>query len=300
MSDPTTPHKVRFEDGFRESWSRQDGPKAEVTYDCAWEDRYALIRELIGGFSATATGFGSWVAPHAFPPSPNMVALAIAGIEGLGAAKPGSKWSPYGVARLTVQYGVPTFALDDNDDRGRVSPDDPSIPGVDISIKGTSSFRTLPEGKLIYSGTPQIVTSEVGVPEPVEEISLTFSSIPVNPYPWIYPYIGTINHLPIFGHMRGEVLLESVEVSASGNAFSTTDMTAKLNFLSRVSVAKLYVSTAQARVTRDALDWNKLADSTGVYKFIEYRQGGARVFQYSNFWEIFMGAPDGVITYYST
>src|SRR5687768_3532310 len=113
MPDPTTPHTITM-DGLKASWVRDSGPKATVQYECAWDDHVALITELLGGYTNTATGFGTYSPPHRHPVYTNLYAWNVQDIEGVGAKKSGgaaNKWAPYTRARITVEYLIPPIAV---------------------------------------------------------------------------------------------------------------------------------------------------------------------------------------------
>jgi hypothetical protein len=273
MPDPTTPHWIVFRDGLRETWSRDSGPTASVTYQCAYEDRFALARELMGYYTIGSgiTKLTNFIEPHRYPPSPNLVCLEIASIEGVGAKKngEGSKWDPYIQARLVANYAVPPIAygITDISPANQIDMSQPII-GCRQTIRGSAAMRLLPPGKLKFSTSGKVVEVDAGIPEGQSEIVLEFPRVPVLAHSLVKPYIGRVNTQAIFGHAAGQVLLDSVEWDHSASS-DGTDCSARLTFLAKDS------------------NWNALINDTGAYELVEYNSGGARPIPTANFWDLF-------------
>src|SRR3954452_3663320 len=79
------------EDGLDEAYPGPEGPTARVTFRCAWDDRFKLVADLIGG-SVVVKPQGGLAAilrtfPFAYPPSPNLYCRSIESIKPFGKPK---------------------------------------------------------------------------------------------------------------------------------------------------------------------------------------------------------------------
>lgn len=265
--DLVTKHRIRLRGGISESWD-SSGPKATVVYRCAWEDRYDLARELMGGYPADAAGFAAYQPPHRYPPSPNMWCTSISSIEGLGAKKKGagSKWLPYKLAEVTAVYGTPTFDVEFPSAAGQIDPGNPIL-YCRQRVRSSSAFVVLPEGKIVFD-SGAVVSTEVGRPEAQSEFTLEFPRVPFNPYLFCKPYLNRTNSVPMFGLDVGCVFFDSIDTD-TGASSEGLDNSVVLTFLGR------------------EVDWNKLVNDAGDYELVKFQGTSKRPFSQANLLEMF-------------
>lgn len=269
MPDPSTWHKIE-KDSIKESWTRSGGVRAEVTYRCLYAERFALMQELIGGYSVKANSFSAFTVPHSYPPLPHLYAVDISDVKGEGLLKGGgSKWSPYKYALVTTVYESPNYAVNMSsaDSSNQIDPASPVL-YCRQTIRGSAAFVTLPDGKLKYSASGKTVDAPAARPQAQAEIGLEFPRVRFNPYLFLRPYLGKTNLFAMFGHPPGQVFFDSVDTDDSAST-DGLDHSVKLAFLGR-----------------DA-DWNALVNEAGDYELVEFKSGGRRPFTQVDLYQMF-------------
>jgi len=254
VAEPVTYNRVVR---ITESWPEGGVPQAEVTYDCAWANRFSLINELMGYYPSGATGFSDYVPPLRYPPSPNMYCMGISSIEGRGliksvstSARAAMRWAPYNTARITALFKVPTLNIDSSTDAGQIDPGNPIL-FCRQRIRSSAAFVVLPEGKIKFSTSGEVVSSDVSRPSAQSEITLEFPRLPFNPYRICRPYRGMINDRTMFDHAPGTLLFDSIDTDESATS-GGPDIGCTLTFLGRES------------------DWNSLVNGKGEDELIEF------------------------------
>lgn len=157
----TVPFQVKHDSGaqgggFREGAPR-DGPWAEVTFQCLWDDRYQLCLDLIG----TWTTNGSFVIRQPamqYPPAPQMFCTEIVDIQPLGKSiiprGLGLPWLSRQIAIVTARFTIPLYTQDGSDQSGQAY--------TTLKASPAAEFLTIPDTTYWFAdGTP--MTAPFGI-----------------------------------------------------------------------------------------------------------------------------------------
>lgn len=215
ITEPVTKHQIVLKDGITEVWSNQ-AMEATVMYRCDWDDRYALGRELLGGYRSDADEFSQFTAPMKCPVNSALYCVGIESVKPLGVKhtpNPSlSKWSPYPYAELTVKFATPDRDWESPTPAGQISYANPIL-GCKQRIRASSQFVILPQGQLKFETSAYTIDESIGMPLGTAELSFTFSRVPFNPATLLQPYLGKVNYENFLGHDKGELLFDSLDVS---------------------------------------------------------------------------------------
>jgi hypothetical protein len=213
----------------------QDGPRVTVTFECAYADRYGLVRGLAG--SATG-GAGSIVrvAPFAYPPSPNLYCIAVPSIRGVGWKWAGS-WATAREARVTATFGVPRFGFE----AAGSNPDPTGLPWTTTRFRITAEFLKPTYGGTFYwtNGGPQngkpVPDSGLSLILPHSEVSITRHMMPYIPIAEALEYAGSVNSAPItlsnYTFPAGTILFVGMNATESADSIGNKIFEAEYIFV---------------------------------------------------------------------
>lgn len=176
-------YTVMIDDGIQES-NPPDGPRATVKFKCLWDQRYQMVRDLVGTWVVSGSSVVR-TPPYRYPESPNLICTSIDLIEPFG--KPyipagfALPWIAKKYAVITAGFTVPTW-----------TPDGPSAYST-IQFGASGEFLTLPETTYRFSdGTP--TGTPIGLLVPQMEISVTRHRMPTVPVSQMFGLQGKINN----------------------------------------------------------------------------------------------------------
>lgn len=174
--------RIFIADGITESWPADSGATADVTFKCAWSDRYTLARALKGYINPAAYAFVI-VVPYQYPPSPNLFCTSIGEIRGIGPFTDSSGWLQYKWALLPAHFTLPTYQAFPSVDSAS---DDPSgLLYTTTKFKVSSEVFTPPGGAYFYVGGADagkpVEESHVGFVRPRCEIEMVRHKFPFVP-----------------------------------------------------------------------------------------------------------------------
>ena len=279
MASPTftingVPCSAYMEDELVESYS-DEGPRATVTFQCAWSQRQLLVQGLLGTVGLSG---GSIVRnlPYAYPydqgadnPRRCLDIPEIRGVKpraDVGNNSGGTGWPTYQYARVKAVFGIPAWQCVAGNPGGQ---NDPSgLPYTVTKIKTSSEVFSPPGGSFYYktgsnAGKP-VEESTVGIVRPRVEIVMTRMSLPNLPLSNIlFLSDGVVNQSEVtigdYTFPEGCLLFLSANTEprlekATGNLLQDVEF----NFLGNTEI-----------------DWNMFMDRTGEYVLINDKSDGS-------------------------
>lgn len=191
LSVPVTIAQMGNQTGISEAYPAYRQPSATVVFTCAASDRFQLLQDLAG----TVVASGNNVIrtyPYQYPPSPNLICVAIQSIEFYGKPQllPGLSlpWLARSRCKVTAQFGLPAWFQGNQDPSGQ--------PYTTTSFSITGEKLTLPETTYTFpSGWP--TNTPVGIDMPQANISLKRHQMPIVPVSLAFPLIGKVNLSPV-------------------------------------------------------------------------------------------------------
>lgn len=192
-------------DVFGESWP-SSGPEASAEFRCAWTDRYALARALMGS-STSVGGVILQVPPYAWPESPNIFCAALGTIRGevprilqVPEGRAPAGWMAFTRAVIPARFSVPRY------DIPGTSPDPPKDPSgrtyTSTRFQLSGEVFTPPNGTFYYqdggAAWVPVHDSLLGIIRPRVEISMTRHWLPWNfDLEVLMRLIGGVNSYPV-------------------------------------------------------------------------------------------------------
>lgn len=184
----SVPYAVLLDPGaVTESWDKDSGAQAVVKFRCLWDDRYQLVKDLVGTYTGTPPSTVIRVPPYRYPASTNLFCTAIDSIEQRG--KPviwtgiGLPWVTRKYAIVTARFSVPFWDFDGPDAYTK------------ISFSSSGEFLTIPETSMTFSdGTP--TNTPIGMLIPQMEITYERNRLPFPPVYAMATCQGRVNNAP--------------------------------------------------------------------------------------------------------
>jgi hypothetical protein len=166
-------------------------PSAKVIYTCRQEDRYQLVRDLLGVWTGSTVGNIQRTYPYQYPPSPNLIVRSIDSIEFYGSPSILSGLVPlFGrkMCRVSVSYGPAVWdAFGSSDPTGQpYSRTSISIGGEKVTVPGS-----------VYNFAGNVTTNvPVAITMPTAQISVQRFMLPFAPIAEIISIAGGVNVAP--------------------------------------------------------------------------------------------------------
>jgi hypothetical protein len=268
--------------GLEESWPEGQPARAVIHWKCPWEQRFALIQGLRGGW------FG-WVLylPHPYPYSPNLTCVGIGQIKGI---KPRTVdgMLAYAEAIVPAEYGVPKFDF---------TPASPASPGADPSGKAytrtswnvsTEPYRP-PGGTLYFEGGSLVAAAipeeSISLLRPRIEFTLTRYWLQSAPLYEVLSYAGDVNDETVtIGNLtfpRGTLWF----AGAGGGSEQTESLDGRTGELTYTLIGNGPVMGSTGRIQPE---WNHFLAPDGVWRYAntEVDGSGERPYRYSNWWDL--------------
>lgn len=247
-------------------------PQVDVTYRCKWSERFAVYRELLGGFASTNL-LGIPTPGHAYPPSPNLSCLSVGAVQPYAIDKTllednranpdACRWDWPKWCLLPVSYGLPDYAtsFEGANPANQIDPADPilfcrqraeinnSFIVVDNATMEILQPRPLPTDPFLRQ-TPKrkLIQTTDGIPANTVTFTLEFPRIPVNPWLILQPFVGKTNFFPMWNLPPGHLLFAGVSVGSEVGFFGS-ELSATLTYIGNVD-----------------LPWNETIDDDGIAK----------------------------------
>lgn len=185
---PTVPggYRIMEDSGITEA-NPEYGPIATVKFkilDAA--DRYSFVQQMLGLWTGTPPANINYVAPAAYPPSPNLICTAVPSITGFDKPLPlsiGLPWLYNRSSIITCLFTRPPWQAAIN--QGYFS----------IDFNASGEFFTVPETTYRFAdGTP--TSTPIGLLVPQAQIVVTRYRMPFLPDAYAMPILGTVNAQP--------------------------------------------------------------------------------------------------------
>ena len=255
---------------FGESWG-PSGPEADAVFSCAWADRYALARALMGSVTLVG-GVVARTPPFTWYESPNLHCTSLGTIRGQGRARilqaaeglAPAGWIAWERALVPAHFTVPRW------DTGVSSepPRDPSgLPYTSTRFQVSGEVFTPPNGTFYYQdGGPAWVAvhdSLLGIPRPKVEISMTRHWLPWNfDLDTIMALIGGVNDdIVTFGNRdfpRGTILFGGFGATETVDAAGSRSYDVECGLLANYDT-----------------EWNELMGQDGDWHILNSRDDGS-------------------------
>ena len=169
---------------------RMGGRTAALNFEVAWSALESFCQQIAGVPTAYGVGLGAKVVqqvPLVYPFNPKLYAQRIA--YRAAAMDPGVTVArPFGTAMVTVEFG--SFPFD---------PGTGSTPWLDIKVKGSINFVTLPGVAFSFSGNGERIEQDVG--RIVGQLAFSVTRLQIPDFDlWmatIVPLGGCVNSVPL-------------------------------------------------------------------------------------------------------
>jgi len=257
----------------------EDGPEAVVTFQCAYAQRYTLIKALLG--TSAVVGVAPAQATvrtlaYAYPPSPNLVCVAIGDIRGLKPSTDASGWVQYKYARFAAIFRRPRWQFDtppapsgQNDPSGQ--------PWTTTRFRASAETYTPPGGQYYYetggNAGQKVEESSIGVVRPRVEVQLVRHWMPYAPLSFAVNGLGKVNLNPItiadYTFAKGYLLFSAIDSEKAADTLGNITFEWTYTFLGNVDA-----------------EWNQFQDGKGAWVYINTAANGSgnRPFSYYDFW----------------
>jgi len=237
-----------------------NGPEADVMFKCPYNQRFTVVRGLLGGVVATGKTL-TRLYPLRYPPSPNLFCTSIGDITGLKPFTDGFGWLNYQYSIIPAHFSVPGWD---------------AIPGYTNDPSGklftTTRFRVSgqvfspPIGSYYYQGGTYagkpVPDSKQSLIRPQVEISMTRQLMPFVPLDAAMTYVGSVNSssVTIADHVfpRGCLLFMGIDTDPVADP-STGNRCFNIPFS--------FIGTYQ-------VEWNEVMDPTGAWQLVNDDPGG--------------------------
>ena len=240
----------------------QEGPTASVIFQCAYANRYTLIKGLMGTVIANGRQIVR-VPPYQYPPSPNLYCQSISNVYGIKARRDTSGWLIYDTARLTANFAVPKWQFNQAAPGGQ---NDPSGQPWTITKTKTSAEVFTPPGGSYYVGPfpggKPAEESSIGVVRPRTEISITRKFMPFLPLNEIQLLAGKVNQDTFIignrGLTAGMVLFVGANSEPSNDPAGNPTQDIEYTFMAN-----------------DDYDWNTFQAKDGTWQALNTKADGS-------------------------
>ncbi len=216
---------------FGERFHLIDGPSADKSFLCAWNDRYTVAKAILG--LNTAVRVGSFITirvPMQYPEIPYMYAHQIA-IKGVGPPFGRSPQFAYPYAVVMVNFKCSAWSFQGIDDPGGQNQIDPTHPYIyaEQHIQSSAEMLTVPGKYAFFAGTDHTSLIPYGYRIALVDLVITLHRIPYLPTSQALNYAGMINDATFLGVDAYKLMfngMESVQTRLTDGTM-TTDATFK-------------------------------------------------------------------------
>lgn len=249
----------------------ESGPEAHVEFIMRWDDRYTFVQNVLGT-STSVAGAVVRIPKLRYPPSPNLIAVAVTSIRGIKASADTGGWPGQTLAAVTVVFRRPPYSVYGDeiwDGSGRFY--------TVTRVKSSGEAFTPPTGAYYYESTgTQVEEASIGVLRGRVEINLTRVQIP----------IGIM--LPIVAQCQNK--LNDVAVKISGQSFDRGQLLfASADFEPSADAAGSVVEDVHINILGNTdRDFNQYQTPTGDWDYINTASDGSgdRPFGYLDWWPL--------------
>ncbi len=221
---------------FAERFHLIDGPSADKAFICAWADRYALAKGILG--LNTAVHIGAFITikvPLRYPEIPYMYAYQIA-IKGVGPPFQGPVQLSYPYAVVMVNYKCTPWAFSGFDDPGGMNQIDPSSPYIyaEQQMASSAEMLTVP-GKYAFFKTAPNNPSLIpyGFRIALVDLTIALHRLPYLPASQAFNYAGMINDKPFLGVDTGKLMFLGMETHQTHSTDGVVNTDATFKFQAR-------------------------------------------------------------------
>lgn len=194
------PNVIAVDHGVKEACGER-GPSATVRYFVPYTARWNFAKSVLGT-SISAGPYSIRTIPAAFPPSPNLFALEIVEMGGIGKpiAVNGQLISTY--AYVDVRFGVPPYRFDGSDPSG--------TPWTETTMSIGAQQYPMPESTFAFANGVRTTTNPQ-LMIPTGEFSFLRKWLAYWPVPYVLPLIGKVNNSGFLGCAAGTLLFMGAE-----------------------------------------------------------------------------------------
>jgi hypothetical protein len=250
----TTPATIFADSGITEA-NPPGEPSAVVKFKCAVDDRYALIKELLGSSSASGKTIVR-TYPFQYPPSPNLICQSIESITAIGPpvilrglTLP---WLWKKEAIVTARFGAPAWFGDTSDPSGQ--------PYTTTTFQISGEKVTAPQSTYKFSGGIP-TNAPIGITIPIMQISMKRYMLPYAPIAEIASVAGYVNDAPLsFGD---EVFAEGTVLFLGGDVEITHDTLGNVMYSCGYSMSWRYIPWNNFLHPDGTSGWQPVADGNG-------------------------------------
>jgi hypothetical protein len=177
------------DDGIMETVP-ETGPEARIKFKCLWSDHYALAQGLLGYQVSTPPSNIVYTGPYSYPPSPQLLCVAIERIEQIGKYLPFFNQNAAGLPWIARKKAIVTAVFRRPQRQGFTTSGYYSF-----SFAGGGEFLTLPETTYRFGdGTP--TNTPIGRLIPQAEITVTRYKMGFLPDKYMIQCTGNLNNAP--------------------------------------------------------------------------------------------------------
>jgi len=210
MSSPTFPilgvpcTLVVDGDGSRavaERYVSGEGWSADATIKCAWDDRFTVLKGLLGGLLYTGRTI-TYLQPFSYPPLPALKCVSTGDITGLKyRTDQNTGWASYDSALIPAHFKVPTWDAIAGAGGQNEQSDPSGLPFTTTTFSASADIFQPPTGSYYYASgtynTKPVQDSTIGLVRSHVQIKMTRHRMPFIPLDDIMNYDGTVNNAPI-------------------------------------------------------------------------------------------------------
>lgn len=240
------------------------GPEADVLIKCPYNQRFNVVKGLLGGAIATGRTV-SYLSPLAYPPSPNLRCTTIGEIRGLRPWVDSYGWVNYDWAIIPAHFELLKWDLPTSQG---IEPDPSGIPYTTTTFQTSAEIFQPPTGSYYYtagsySGKP-VAESSIGTVRPRVEITMTRRLMPFVPLSFSLSMVGKVNSATVRFADRifpiGCLLYtgSSIPEPVTDPASAERRWDVSFNFMGNYSV-----------------EWNAFMDPAGAYRLINTSPAGS-------------------------
>lgn len=243
-----------------DEYETEKGAGVRLALHCAWDKRYRVVAAL----RPTTTWTGNSIVrtpPFAYPDSPNLYAMRVPSIKGLGPGWSGN-WITFKEAEISVEFETPSFDFTPTADPSTGG--DPSgQPWTTTTFDVSAEVIKLPGGAYKLSNGEPLEETTTGRVLPAVQINMRRHFVPFVPLADGFTRIGSLNNTPMrFANQvfaPGQLMLAGLTSEVAGNTLGQTDYELVYKLLGRSESWNKFLG-------RDG-NWYTATDSSGRTPF---------------------------------